>query len=118
MAFNPSKPSSQLELSVFGSLCTENSFTNLPEGVSPDNQDVSYKPGAVMIRPGLKKVFSTPLGAVTVTYGKSYTMPNGQIINLYLDSSGNLWQENVSLAAGTALMLGSVTPGSYAKSVT
>jgi hypothetical protein len=35
----------EVPLNTFGSLCTETAPEQLPEGVSPDNQDVVYAPG-------------------------------------------------------------------------
>ena len=39
-------------LSLFSSLNTELSAETLPDGISPDNQDVVYLPGSVSTRPG------------------------------------------------------------------
>ncbi len=91
---------------------------NAPAGVSPFCQDMAFKPGATFSRPGLTGVFTTPFGATTMTYTKSYVDAKGVIRNLYLDAAGNLWVENITTSAGTATMLAAVTPGSYAKSVT
>jgi hypothetical protein len=109
---------SEIPLTVFGSLVTETAAVNLPEGVSPDCQDVVFRPGSVQSRPALQKVFATPFGAATVNYLKSYVDNTGTIRNLYLDSAGNLWLEDVSNAPGFYALLTTVTPGSYAKSVT
>jgi len=90
---------------------------NLPAGVSPDCADVVYVPGAVRARPALTGVFPSPFSA-NLTYGKSYVSNDGTIRNLYLDALGNLTVENISTAPGTKTLIGTVTPGSYAKSVT
>ena len=108
----------QLPLTVFGSLVTETPPANLPEGVSPDCQDVVFVPGAVGSRPGYSAVFATPFGTATVTYAKSFVDPTGVVRNLYLDSAGNLWVENISTSPGTYILLTATTPSSYAKSVT
>lgn len=79
---------------------------------------MDFVPGSTISRRGLKKLFATPMGTTTVTYGKSYIDPTGVIRNLYLDSAGNLWVENVSSSPGTYTLLTTTTPGSYAKSVT
>src|SRR6185437_7473783 len=96
--------------------------SDLPEGVSPDNQDVVVVPGSVSSRPGIKKVFATPFSfgtaAPTVTYAKSYVDPTGIIRNLYLSSDGKLWVENLSTAPGVYSLLLQSAPGSYAKSLT
>ena len=124
MSFNPAD-STQLALNVFGGLITEIPASNVPESGSPDNQDCQFGPGYVASRFGLARVFTTPFSegsAVTdigtVTYGKSYVDPLGVVRNLYLDSLGQLWVENVSTSAGAYTLLANTTPGSYAKSIT
>ena len=118
MAFNVAG-TVQIPLEVFGSLVTEFAPSAVPEGVSPDNQDIVYAPHQFSSRPPLKKVFATPFpSSPTVTYGKSYVDPLGVIRNLYLDSNGVLYLENFSATPGTHSNLATVTPASYAKSVT
>lgn len=117
MSFNPNG-AGQLALTVFGGLVTEMPPENLVEGTSPDNQECVFRPGAVGKRPGLTKVFVNAFGATTITYNKSYVDSQGTIRNLYLDANGNLWVEDLTNAPGVAVLLGMVTPGSYAKSVT
>ena len=108
----------QASLTVFAGLCTEQAAVDLPEGVSPDCQDIETIPGSVYSRRCLSKVPSaTFLGGVTLTYGKSYTMPNGDVRNLWLDSAGNLWWNDVTNGGGVQL-LAVLTPGSYGKSIT
>src|SRR5579872_5331626 len=87
----------EIPLTVFGSLVTEASPINLPEGVSPDNQDVTFLPGAVGGRPGLQKVFNTPFtGVAPVMWAKSYVDLAGQVKNLFLDALGVVWMEDFS----------------------
>jgi hypothetical protein len=97
----------------------------LTMGVSPDNQDVVYTPGNVGSRPGWQKVFGVALPpggpnslVPTTVYGKSYLTPAGGILNLYFDSNGILWREDVIASSGTYTQLAVSTPGSYCKSVT
>jgi hypothetical protein len=45
----------------------------------------------------------------------SYTLPTGQIQNLYYDSNGILWIEYFSITPGAYTQLFQSTPGSYAK---
>ena len=125
MAFNVAKPSVEVPLSTFAGLVTEMSPTDLPEGVSPDNQDVVYVPGSVSSRPALQRVFATPFptadpaGLVpTLAYAKSYVANDGTSRNLSLDSNGSLWVENISLAPGAYTLLLNLEAGRYAKSVT
>lgn len=117
MSFNIAD-ATEIALNVFGGLVSEPPASNCPEGSSPDNQDCQFWPGAVGSRAGLQKVFTSALGDVTVTYAKSYVDPLGIIRNLYLDSDGNLWVENVTASSGTVTLLMETTPGSYAKSIT
>lgn len=107
----------QVGLELFGGLVTETPAMNLPAGVSPDCQDMAFDSGMVFSRPGLTKFLEDSLGSVTITYAKSYIDNQGIVRNLYLDSLGNLWMQNVS-ASLAPVIIGTVTPGSYAKSVT
>lgn len=108
----------QTSLTVFGGLVTESAAVDLPEGVSPDCRDVEFVPGSVFSRRALQRLFAQSIaGNVTLTYGKSYTMPNGDVRNLYLDSSGNLWWNDVT-NSGNLQLLCTVNPGTYAKSIT
>lgn len=99
-----------------GGLVTFENPTSLPQGVSPDCLDVAFLPGGLFQRPSFKKAVS--LGASrSTTYGKSYVDPQGVIRNLWLDSLGNLWMENISTGAAP-VVIATTTPGSYAKSIT
>lgn len=126
MAINPEgNEKRQVSLSVFGGLVTEMAAPDLPEGVSPDCQDVVFVPGSVASRPCLQKVFNPgfpaggPLGFVpTITYAKSFVDPLGNVENLFLDSNGSLWWEDLTNNPGVRVNIGTVTPGTYAKSVT
>src|SRR5271169_2503705 len=81
-------------LDLFGGLVTDMPPADLPEGVSPDCQDVAFLLGAVKTRPGLVSVFSPIGGNPTVNYLKTYTQPNLVQTLLALDSAGTLWGEN------------------------
>ena len=118
MAQNPTgADTKEIALSTFAGLVTYMSPSSLPMGASPDCSDNSFLPGGVSQRPCLKKALATPLGSVTITYGKSFVAPDGTIRNLYLDSSGNLWVENITDGTPPTILANS-TPGSYAKSIT
>ncbi|MDE2099616.1 MAG: hypothetical protein KGL39_20355 [Patescibacteria group bacterium] len=125
MSFAPQKGDAQVSLSVFGGLVTEMSPSDLPKGVSPDCQDMVFAPGNAQSRPALQKVFAAafpaggPLNLVpTLTYAKGYVTPLGGIYNLYLDSNGMLWYEDVINNPGVRVLQGSVTAGSWMKSIT
>lgn len=112
-------------LTVFGSWVTEVSPESVPENISPDNQDVIYAPGEVSSRPGMQSVFSMPFPAggpsglvPTVMYEKSFVTPTGDIKNLYFDSNGVLWVEDLTTSPGTYTQLLQSTPGSFCKSIT
>ncbi len=85
-------------LELFGGLVNDMPAADLPEGVSPDCQDLAFLQGAVKTRPGLLSVFSpiaTPGGGnPTVNYLKTYTAPNLAQTLLALDSNGTLWGEH------------------------
>lgn len=124
MAFNK-QGGKDIPLSVFGGLVTEQSPNTLPEGVSPYCRDVVFAPGLVASRPALIKRFGTPFPAggpssfvPTITYAKTFNLPTGDVENLYLDSNGSLYYEDVTNNPGVYTKIASVTPGSYAKSVT
>ena len=77
---------------------------------------MAFLPSGAYSRPCLQKVL-TSLGAVTITYAKSYVSPSGIIWNFYLDSAGNFWGENLTASLAPAVLF-TTTPGSYARSVT
>ena len=108
----------EIPLEVLGGRVTEMAPTDLPEGVSPDEQDNTYIPGAVLTRPCLEKVLVNAPPNTTCTYQKSYVLPTGAIRNLYLFSNGQLyWEDPISAPkVGNLLFVG--PPGSYAKSAT
>ena len=118
MAFNTTgaQPS---PLNVLGGWVTEMAAVGVPEGVSPDCQDVGFLPASVYSRPCTQKVFNPPLApGATIVYAKSYVVPTGVVRNLYLDSNGNFYIEYWSSTPGVASLAFTTTPGSYCKSVT
>lgn len=111
-------PTADVPLSLFGGLDTELSPPDLPEGISPDCEDVIFLPGSVSSRPGLHKAYPAISGNPTLTYLKTYLQPNGSPLNLFLDSAGTFWKEDVTANPGALVQIGTVVSGSYAKSVT
>src|SRR5258708_34537497 len=81
-------------LELFGGLVPDMAAADLPQGVSPDCQDVSFLQGAVKTRPGILSVFPPIAGNPTVNYLKTYTQRNLARTLLALDSAGTLWGEN------------------------
>ena len=80
-------------LDLFGGLVTDMPAADLPQGVSPDCQDLAFLLGAVKTRPGLVSVFSAIAGNPTVNYLKTFTQQNLAETLLALDSTGTLWGE-------------------------
>src|SRR5271165_4731112 len=124
MSINPSGAAGA-PLTVFGSWVTEVAPEAVPENISPDCQDVVFAPGQVGSRPALQRVFSTPFPVggpdfliPTVMYEKSFKTPTGDIKNLYLDSNGILWVEDLTNSPGTYTELMVTTLGSFCKSIT
>ena len=105
-------------LELFGSLVTEMSPSDLPEGISPDCQDVVYFPGGVGSRPCMRRWLSGLTPGTTITYEKTFVTPAGLPLNLILTSDGKFWSQNTQVPPYTPVQIGSVVPGSYASSVT
>lgn len=110
-------------LTVYGSWVTDVSPDALPENVSPDNQEVVYAPGAVSSRPAFQKILGITFPQVNgiipnPVYGKSFITPTGIIKNLYFDSAGRLWVEDLTNNPGVLVLLAQSTPGSYCRSIT
>ena len=102
----PSADSIDVPLSLFSSLDTELSPSDIPEGISPDNGDICYLPGSVFTRPGYRRVFVAALRASTkITYEKSFVTPSKTVKNLYLTNDGTLWVEDFTNDPGVATVL-------------
>jgi hypothetical protein len=108
----------EIPLETFGGRVTEMAPVDVPDGVSPDEQDNTYIPGAVLTRPCLERVLNNGPANTTVTYQKSCVFPTGIIRNLYLFSNGQLMWEDPINAPGTGNLLFTAPAGSYAKSAT
>lgn len=98
MAFNPiGSFSSALEL--FSSLYQDMAPSDLPAGLSPDNQDMYYLPGGVKTRPalniipGLNKEPTSNVMSV-----KEFQTQAGDFVSNYLYSSGNLYSGGAFLS--------------------
>lgn len=88
-----------LELSIFGSLVTYTDPTVLPQGVSPDNQDVQFTLDGVKTRDGLLTTI-TPTAATKVNGVKTHITPQFTLRTLALDSGGTLSREVVPIGSG------------------
>src|SRR6185312_66640 len=107
----------EASLDVFGGMDSEIAPPDCPAGVSPLNQDMAFLPGNCFSREALRRRYTGHAGK-TVTYCKTYLQPNGKSLNLILFSDGTLWAEDVAASPGALSQIASVTPGSYASSVT
>lgn len=106
-----------IPLSTFGGLSTELSPSDLPEGGSPDNQDVAYQPGSVLTRPGLSRVYVSPPTAAAIVYQKTFTRLDGKVFNVVMDANGAIWSENFTDNPAAFTQVGAVPAGSLCKSV-
>jgi hypothetical protein len=121
MAINTASPDvKSVPLTTFGGVVTNLNPVALPQGGSPDCSDCSFLPSGVFSRACFQKALATPLGAVTLTYGKSYVDSSGIIRDFYLDSAGNFWMEIIapSNLAAVPTVIFTTTPGSSARSIT
>jgi len=84
----------------FRGLDTELSAPTIPEGLSPDCQDVAFMPGDVFTRPGLQKLFAAAFGPIGGIYSKSFVQPGNDTLNFYLTSDGIMHLQDVT--SGTA----------------
>lgn len=108
-----------LSLSLFGGKDSSLKATDLPEGLSPDNQDVIYGPGFVASRPCASKLFAAPFaGNPRVLSEHGFLQANQQPLNLFLDSLGVLHKEDVTNSPGTHSIVGNVTANAIMKAVT
>lgn len=113
----PARPESvDVPTSLFLGLVTETGAIDLPEGASPDNQDMIFLPGGTDSRPGLHKLFAGD--TTSWVYEKTYIQANDQPLNLFLDSAGIFWKEDVTGNPGVKTQIGQVAPGVYGQSVT
>jgi hypothetical protein len=99
-------------LSLFSGTNSELRPVDIPEGVSPDNQDIIFLPGSADSRGGTHKLYSDVLGGnLTTVYSKTFILPNGNPLTLSLYSDGSLYQEDVFNAPGIRTKIGNVAPG-------
>ena len=80
-----------LDCSLFGSLVTDMSPTDLPIGASPANSDAFYLPGGIFTRPALQRIMNSQSGGgPTIMSVANFPLPLGDFRTVYLDSTGNL----------------------------
>ena len=105
-------------LSLFGGANTELSPSDLPEGGSPDSEDVEFVPGSVKTRRGFHSVLVTDPAFFNIIYLKTYLKPDGIPINLFQDQGGNLWQEAPTISPGNKFLLRTSIVNTWVQSVT
>lgn len=103
MAINPNQ-AFEKDLGLFSSLYEDMTPTDLPEGLSPDNQDMDFDPGSTQTRAGLKKVFATPLGgSPTVVSAEDFPLPSGSYLSIFLDSAGKMYSNDPATQTKTQI---------------
>lgn len=117
MGINNQQPVVDIPLDSFLGLVTESDITSLPPGSSPENQDIVFTPGGFASRPCLSRIFA-PGDTSSYVYEKTFVQSNDLPLNLYLDSAGVFWQEDVTNSPGVKTQIHAGTPGLYAQSVT
>jgi len=103
-------------IEIFGGLVTDMSPADLPHGVSPDCQDVTFSQGCVRTRPGLQAVFGPLAGNPTVNYLKTYMLPAGVPRTLLMDGNGSLYKETSPGVLST--VASGLLPGTFPSSCT
>jgi hypothetical protein len=106
-----------LAIEVFGGLCTQISPADLPAGVSPDCQDVSFQEGEVKTRPGLTSQY-TLAGNPTVNYLKTYLNLQETARLLSLDSLGVLRKDPTPGGGPLSVISSALLTGLFGKSTT
>jgi hypothetical protein len=115
MSLNPTGRSQIAWSGLFG-LNTELEPADLPEGLSPDNQDMQFVPGMSGTRPGMDGTIPSPFGSVGNTFETTYLLPNGNPINLYLTADGVFRYQDVKNAPTDYPTLFTALPNLYASS--
>src|SRR3954447_20235521 len=103
-------------IEIFSGLVTDMSPAELPQGVSPDCQDVVFSNGGVATRPGLQTLFGPRPANPTINYLKTYETQNSTLRTLLLDANGILYKETTPGALAT--VAGGLAANSYASSTT
>lgn len=92
-------------IQIIGGLVCDMKASELPEGVSPDCQDVAFADSAVGTRPGLTSQFAALAGNPTVNWVKTFVKLDGSLRTMVYSSAGDLWQE-ASAGALTSVQAG------------
>jgi len=99
---------------LWGGYCPSMPAAQLPQGASPNCQDVVFPMGAVRSRPRLFSFFPALAGNPTINGAKVYAALAQNILLLF-DSLGNLWAETVP--GSLTLVQGGLVPGTFMNGV-
>lgn len=105
------------ELSLFSSLYLDAQPTDLPAGLSPDNQNLWYLPGSVSTRPAVSRLLGTPLsGDPVIMSVMDFPLPTGGFETIFVDSTGKMWQREP--VTGVQSQVAQLSVGARVKSAT
>jgi hypothetical protein len=114
----PDAQQPDLAQTIFGGLVTELNPADLPAGSSPLCCDCDFTIGSVKTRYGESPLYAS-IGNLNFNWIKTFQMTDGDVLNLLLDSSGTLWQEDLTNSPGTLAQIYTfIEPNVFAKSVT
>jgi len=99
---------------LWGGYCPSMPAAQLPQGASPNCQDVVFPMGAVRSRPRLFSFFPALAGNPTINGMKVYAALAQNILLLF-DSLGNLWAENTP--GSLTLIQSGLTPNTFMNGV-
>lgn len=101
-------------IDLWGGYCPAMPASQLPQGASPNCQDVIFPEGAVRSRPRLFSFFPSLAGNPTVNGMKVFSSLLANTL-ITLDSLGNLWQE--ATPGNLTLVQGGLVPGAFMNAV-
>lgn len=104
-----------VELATFGGIFTDMDPACLPDGASPDSQDVCFLPGDAFTRPAFKRLYIAGAFQADVVWNSNFTLNSGLKLNIYLLADGSLWKEDAVNAPGAFVQFGTVPAGSLCK---
>jgi hypothetical protein len=115
VTYNASQSFNQA-LEIFSSLYQDMAPPDVPPGLSPDCQDVSFLPGGVFTRPALNRFQATAQEPSSNTVSVSeFPTQDGDHFAIWLSSLGNLWQEDIDSSDVTQIT--SFSEGSQFRSI-
>jgi len=114
VALNP-RGAFNLDLSLFGSRVTDIQATDLPPGVSPNEQNNWFLPGLVATRPAYSRALTVAVpNAPNILSGTEYAALTGDKPTVFIDSNGAVWMNDPE-SPSTNTLIDSVVAGLTAK---